>query len=123
MTTNATATAKVAGKNLQTIDLVKLQKIVARCFELSLDAQIPLSSRLDFNRLGNRLNSDLHTLASAYFDRVTQQYQDASKKLNEVNDGISKDADTLVNDVQVINNLTTLAESLDNLLQIAAKFA
>ncbi len=104
------------------INNVELTQVTDRCFDLSMDAQVPLAEQREFLVIGKRYRGSLLNLLTAQFADGTQAVIDANTKIIGLNQSLRNTTQVLNNARQVIDQLGQLVSILDGLLRIASTF-
>ena len=105
-----------------TVDTDTLAKIIDSCFDNSMDGRFSEPDQDGFLKQGTLLRAQFAKLLSIEFDAGTPALLKANDDLSAVNDRLEDDADVLANTAAVITEISTLVQSLDNLLTAATGF-
>jgi len=104
------------------VDTPTLTNLITTCFNLSMDGRITDAQHGEFLVVGKRLRGCLVNLLSAQFNDGTQQVLDANQKLDQINQLAAQAAQSLTAATNVLSQLNTLVNVLDDLLKLASSF-
>jgi hypothetical protein len=104
------------------VDSVALTDIITTAFDLSMDGRLRPAERQGFLVAGKRLRGALVNLLTARFDAGTAELEAANGSIRKVNGDLKASAQSLAQIAERLQELSTLAGSLDALLSVAAGF-
>ena len=102
-------------------DTQTLTQLIERCFDLSMDGDVPPAARAEYLAQGKRLREQLIRLLGARFDAATPEFQKASAALTETNEALATATEELAQATRVVTRLKELAGHLDKALGVAGK--
>jgi hypothetical protein len=102
-------------------DTQTLTQLIERCFDLSMDGDVPPAARADYLAQGKHLREQLIRLLGARFDAATPEFQHASAALTETNQALATASENLAQVTRALARLKDLAGYLDKALGVAGK--
>lgn len=101
----------------------KLAGIVSQLYELAGNSNVPSDQRQLLLLKAHDLRGDLMTLVATQFTQETDVYTQVMNDLSKTTDALSQAEANIQKVIDVVNNVGQLAQSIDALLQEAAKVA
>lgn len=101
----------------------KLAGIVSQLYELAANSNIPTDQRQSLLLKAHDLRGDLVTLVATQFTKNTDAYTQVMAALSKTTDALNQAEANIQKMIDVVNNVGQLAQSIDALLQEAAKIA
>jgi len=108
--------------NQTRVDTMTMVAVINHCFDLAMDARVPLADQANYLAAGKRLRGYLLNLLTARFEVGTPELSAANTALTTVNKDLKNAANQLARTAQLMGDLAQLVSLLDDLLKAASAF-